>query len=99
MTIPQGDLVLPMIASANRDEHAFERADQFVIDRHPTAHLAFGLGIHSCLGSALARLEGQIAVASLLQHLDAISLVDRDTSPLDEFGAPASLSIQIDRAA
>lgn len=99
VTIPKGELVLPLIASANRDERAFERADQFVIDRHPNPHLAFGLGIHSCLGSALARLEGQIAVASLVRHLDAIALTDHDTTSLDEFGAPSALSIRIDRAA
>jgi cytochrome P450 len=60
--LSEGDLVLPLIASANRDEEVFERPEEFVIDRKPNQHLAFGSGIHTCLGSALARLEGQIAV-------------------------------------
>jgi len=71
--ISKGDLVLPLIASANRDERVFERADEFIIDRSPNPHLAFGLGIHACLGASLARLEGRIAVEAMLDHLDGIS--------------------------
>ncbi len=97
--IAKGDLVLPMIASANRDERVFERASEFVLDRSPNPHLAFGLGIHSCLGSVLARLEGRIAVASLLRHLDGISLCDPDDAALDGFGAPASIRVTLRRAA
>jgi cytochrome P450 len=97
--IGKGDLLLPMIASANRDERVFERASEFVLDRSPNPHLAFGLGIHSCLGSVLARLEGRIAVASLLRHLDGISLCDPDDPELDGFGAPASIRVTLRRAA
>jgi cytochrome P450 len=97
--IAEGDLVLPLIASANRDERVFERASEFVIDRSPNAHLAFGLGIHSCLGASLARLEGRIAVASLLEHLEGISLCDPDTAELDGFGAPASVRVELQRVA
>jgi cytochrome P450 len=97
--IAAGDLVLPLIASANRDERVFERADEFLLDRSPNPHLAFGLGIHSCLGSSLARLEGRIAVASLLRHLDGIKLCDPDLPELDGFGAPASIMVELRRAA
>lgn len=97
--IPAGDLVLPLIASANRDERIFDRADEFVLDRSPNPHLAFGLGIHSCLGSTLARLEGRIAVTSLLRHLDSISLFEPDMEALDGFGAPASVRVELRRAA
>ena len=65
--IDKGDLVLPLIASANRDERVFDRADEFIPERSPNPHLAFGLGIHSCLGATLARMEGRIAVASMLR--------------------------------
>lgn len=97
--IAQGDLVVPLIASANRDERVFERADEFVIDRHPNQHLAFGLGIHSCLGAALARLEGRIAVAALLEHLDGISFANFDAAELDAFAAPATVPVDLRRAA
>lgn len=97
--ISEGDLVLPMIASANRDERVFERAHEFVIDRNPNPHLAFGLGIHSCLGASLARLEGRIAVASLLKHLDGISICNFNSAELDGFGMPASIAVELRRAA
>ncbi len=97
--IAKGDLVLPLIASANRDERVFARAGEFVIDRNPNPHLAFGLGIHSCLGAALARLEGRIAVASLLEHLDGISFSNFNAAELDAFAAPASVPVELRRAA
>lgn len=72
--IEQGSFVLPMISSANRDERVFARPEQFLIDRDPNPHLAFGFGIHFCLGAHLARLEGQIAVHQLVQNFSRISL-------------------------
>ena len=77
----------------------FDRASEFILDRSPNPHLAFGLGIHSCLGSTLARLEGRIAVTSLLRHLDGISLFEPDMEALDGFGAPASVRVELRRAA
>jgi cytochrome P450 len=97
--ITEGELVLPLMASANRDERIFDRASEFVLDRSPNPHLAFGLGIHSCLGSTLARLEARIAVTSLLRHLDGISLFEPDMAALDGFGAPASVRVELRRAA
>ena len=97
--IEKGDLLLPLIASANRDETVFDRADEFVPDRKPNPHLAFGLGIHSCLGATLARMEGRIAVASMLRHLDGISLCDPGMPELDGFGAPASVKVELRPAA
>jgi cytochrome P450 len=64
--ISKGDLVLAAIASANRDENQFPDPDTLDITREPNRHLAFGLGIHFCLGASLARLEGQIAINALL---------------------------------
>jgi cytochrome P450 len=93
--IAKGDLVLPLIASANRDETVFDRAAEFILDRKPNPHLAFGLGIHSCLGATLARMEGRIAVASMLRHLDGISLCDPSMPELDGFGAPASVPVEL----
>lgn len=68
VTIPQGAIVLPAILSANRDESVFANAHQLDITRQPNKHLAFGQGIHYCLGAPLARLEGKIAFSTLLNR-------------------------------
>ncbi|MGB1250410.1 MAG: cytochrome P450 family protein [Candidatus Promineifilaceae bacterium] len=74
VTIPQGALVMPSILSANRDEAAFAHADQFDIQRSPNKHLAFGKGLHYCLGAPLARLEAKIAFCALMQHAPNLQL-------------------------
>jgi cytochrome P450 len=66
VTIPADSLVLVGLGSANRDEDRFEHADQLDITRPVGGHLAFGHGIHYCLGAPLARLEGEIAFRGLL---------------------------------
>lgn len=72
--IPRSAMVLPLLASANRDDQAFERADQLDITRTPNRHLAFGLGVHYCLGAPLARLEGKIALDALVQRFPRMRL-------------------------
>ncbi|MEX2114050.1 MAG: cytochrome P450 [Pirellulales bacterium] len=74
VTIPKGSIVLAAIASANRDESQFADPDALDIAREPNKHLAFGLGIHFCLGAALARMEGQIAIGALLARTSDVSL-------------------------
>lgn len=66
VTIPAGAPVLLAVLSANRDEAVFADADRFDIQRQPNKHLAFGKGLHHCLGAPLARLEGQLAFNALL---------------------------------
>lgn len=61
-----GDTVLLLFGSANRDDHAFPEADRFDIHRAPERQVAFGRGIHFCLGAALARLEARVALQTLL---------------------------------
>ena len=97
-SIPKGALVLPLIASANRDESVFENADRFVIDRAPNPHIALGFGIHNCLGAHLARLEGQIAVASMTRHLKSICYADGESSIPGQLGGPSSLRVKIEAA-
>lgn len=72
--IPRGGLVLAVLASANRDERQFPAADCLDLGREPNRHLAFGLGGHYCLGAPLARLEGQIAFATLLRRFPDLRL-------------------------
>ena len=67
--IAKGKIIMPMIGSANRDAKQFQNAEQFDIRRDPNPHLAFGHGIHACLGAALARLETRIALGDLLGRL------------------------------
>ncbi|MDQ6818298.1 MAG: cytochrome P450 [Actinomycetota bacterium] len=67
--IPQGKQVLLVYGSANRDEAVFEDADTLRLDRPSQRHLAFGEGIHSCLGRHLARLEARVALEEILASL------------------------------
>jgi cytochrome P450 len=76
--IPAGKLVLPMIGSANRDPRQFPHAERFDIARAPNPHIAFGHGIHSCLGAPLARLEARIALSDLLGRLRNFALASTE---------------------
>jgi cytochrome P450 len=67
--IPAGKLVLPMIGSANRGPRQFPDAGRFDIGRDPNPHIAFGHGIHACLGAPLARLEARIALGDFLDRV------------------------------
>jgi cytochrome P450 len=79
--IQPGDRVMAFIGSANRDETKFPNADRFDITRSPNPHMAFGFGIHYCLGAPLARLEGRIALTALLERIKNVERVD--DKPLD----------------
>lgn len=74
--VKQGDKVLLSFAAANRDPEAFERADEVIIDRAKNRHVAFGVGIHRCAGSNLARMELRVAVETWLQRLPRFHLAD-----------------------
>jgi hypothetical protein len=71
----EGDPVLLLTASANRDESVFEAADEVVFERKPNKHLGFGMGIHRCLGMHLARLESEVAIQEILRRLPDYALV------------------------
>lgn len=66
--VPAGSVMLLLTASANRDERKFPDADHFDVRRSIDHHLAFGYGVHFCLGAALARLEGRVALEEVLQR-------------------------------
>jgi cytochrome P450 len=78
-SIRRGDLIVIALNSANHDPQQFKDADLFDITREKNSHLAFGKGIHLCLGAPLARLEGEIAINSLVKRFPHIELaVNKD---------------------
>jgi cytochrome P450 len=72
--IPAGSIVQVGISSANRDDATFAHADTLDVTRAPRGHVAFGYGIHFCLGAPLARVEAQVAFATLLKRLPDLEL-------------------------
>ncbi|MFO1500804.1 MAG: cytochrome P450 [Verrucomicrobiota bacterium] len=97
-TIPAGGIALALLGSANRDPTVFADADRFQIRRTPNPHLAFGHGIHACLGAALARLEARVALTEFLARVRDFSLVSN--APLEprqglHVHGPARLPLRI----
>jgi len=78
--IHRGEAIQLMIASANRDERVFPDPDQIDIARRPNPHLGFGGGIHRCIGSTLARVEGQVVFKELAKRFPNLE-IDRSAEP------------------
>ena len=74
VTIPQGEAVLIALAGADRDPAAFKEPDRLDVAREDNHHVAFGHGIHFCIGANLARLEGKIAFETMLRRLPGLAL-------------------------
>ena len=74
VAIPAGAQIIICMAAANRDDDKYVSPESLDIDRTVTRHLAFGHGVHHCLGAPLARLEGHVALASLLRRLPQLTL-------------------------
>lgn len=97
-TIEAGKLVLAMIGSANRDPGAFKDPDRFDIRRNPNPHVAFGHGVHSCLGAALARMEARIALGGFLarvKNFEKVSNVPWEPRKALHVHGPAQLAIRL----
>lgn len=77
-----GDMAIPVLQSANHDERQFEDPEQFDITRKPNNHVAFGSGIHYCLGAPLARLEARVAFSHFMDRFPQIELAV-DSKDLD----------------
>ncbi len=75
--IPKGSTVVAVIGAANRDPAHFAEPDRLNIARRENRHIAFGFGIHFCLGAPLARVEGQIAIGTLIRRMPDLALVSQ----------------------
>ena len=80
--VAKGDRVLLSFPAANRDPAAFDDPESVVIDRPVNRHIAFGVGIHRCLGSNLARMEMQVAIEEFLARIPEFELEDPDVSTI-----------------
>jgi cytochrome P450 len=100
-TIPAGALVLPMIGAANRDPRVFAEPHRFDIHRNPNPHVAFGHGLHFCLGAILSRMEARIGLTALLERFTSIEAAWNGALPprraLHVHG-PDKLPIRVHRA-
>ncbi len=76
--VPAGASLLLVLGAANRDPRAFQDPNELHLDRAPRRHVAFGTGVHSCVGAPLARLEGRIALGLFLERMPRYELVERE---------------------
>jgi cytochrome P450 len=93
-TIPAGERLLVLLASANRDDTAFERPDEFLLERGQNRHVAFGMGIHYCVGAPLARLEADVALRELLPRITGVQITGTQDAALLRPGGPKSLRVR-----
>jgi cytochrome P450 len=83
--LPENAILMPLLGSANRDERQFPRPDTFDVTRDTSGHLGFGIGVHYCLGAALARLEARIAIEALLDELPSLQRAHAGREYVDSF--------------
>jgi cytochrome P450 len=77
--IPKGARVLLAWGAANRDPRQFDDPDVFRAERNPTGHVAFGSGVHLCLGAQLARMEGQAVLREIVDNVERVEVVGEPT--------------------
>lgn len=81
-TIESGDLISAWVGSANRDPDVFDAPDEFRSERSPNRHIAFGKGIHYCLGAPLARVEADVALEALFERFDVVEPTEATKKPV-----------------
>jgi cytochrome P450 len=98
--LPAGAVIDVCIGSANRDEHRWERSEEFDIFRKRLPHISFAAGEHTCMGLHLARMETRVAVECLLTRLTDIKLVTDDNPHIwgQPFRSPTAIPVTFDAA-
>ncbi|HEX5191982.1 MAG TPA: cytochrome P450 [Solirubrobacteraceae bacterium] len=97
--IAAGERVFAVLPAANRDPERFPDADRFDIRRHPNVHLAFGKGIHACIGALLARIEARIAVAAIVERLPGLALADQQLQWAASIGSHGLERLEVEHRA
>ena len=99
IAIPAGSKVLTFLAAANRDPRHWPEPDRFDIERRPTGHMAFGSGIHGCVGQVVARLEGELILGGLAKRVQRLELAGPPTRRLNNtLRALGSLPLKLEPA-
>jgi cytochrome P450 len=94
--IPKGDAILAAYAAAGREPGVHgDNPDEFDIDRAKKEHLAFGYGVHFCVGAPLARLEADVALTTLFARFPSLSLAPGDLTPVESFVSNGSQRIPV----
>ncbi|MEO6271183.1 MAG: cytochrome P450 [Lautropia sp.] len=97
--IPAQSKVLALLAAANRDPRQWPEPDRFDIERRPTGHMAFGSGIHGCVGQVIARLEGELILGGIAKRVKRLSLAGEPARRLNNtLRALASLPLSLEAA-
>ena len=92
--LPAGTRVMVMMGSANRDERRYPDPDRFDVRRNPTDHLAFGHGVHHCVGAPLARLEAFAVIGALARRVPRFTLLDERRHLNNVIHCPARLMVR-----
>jgi len=94
--IPKDSKVVTFLAAANRDERQWSNPDSFDVQRRARGHMAFGSGIHGCVGQVVARLEGEVVLTALAQRVSRIELIGAPKRRLNNtLRAMASMPVRL----
>ncbi len=96
--IAEGELVIALVGSANRDERRFPVPDRFDIERDTSGHLSFGFGIHFCLGASLARLEARVVLEAMLDELPYLKSSGQVVENVDSFMMRGPRALYLERS-
>jgi cytochrome P450 len=96
LVLPAGSRIVLVMGSANRDERHYPDPDRFDVRRNPTDHLAFGNGVHYCVGAPLARLEAYAVIGALARRVSRIRLLEERQHLNNIIRSPASLTVRVD---
>ena len=94
--IRKGQVVTFSLVAANRDPERFSDPDRLDITRSPNDHMAFGFGVHYCLGAPLAVVEGQVAIGTMVERFPAMSMPDQQIEWRQERVAHGIKELHID---